>query len=210
MAAGYGAKSAPLATCTYPTNPLYAGPVLRALSVALDGWITTATPPPASRYPSRRDGTLIEATIEKVGYPKVTGFDFKATLTRPTVVDHAVMPPTKAAPDPVFVPKLDADGNNIAGVRLPALVAPAGTHAGWNERKEGFAKGALCGNFGSMLPFANTREERLKVNDPRLSIEERYPGKGDRAALAAAAAKRLVQDRLLLEDDAKELAQATN
>ena len=95
-AAGFDAKAAMVTGCTHPTNPLYAGPVLRALLVALDGWITTATPPPASRYPSRRDGSLVEATVEKVGFPPIPGFTFKATMTRPTVVDHTVMPPAKA------------------------------------------------------------------------------------------------------------------
>jgi hypothetical protein len=65
----------------------------------------------------------------------------------------------------------------------------------------GFAQGDLCDNNGSMIPFAATREERLKNNDPRLSLAERYPHDGDRAAAIAKAAKQLVQDRLLLEDD---------
>ena len=30
-----------------------------------------------------------------------------------------------------------------------------------------------------MIPFARTREERLKTGDPRLSLEERYPGADD-------------------------------
>jgi hypothetical protein len=208
-AALYGSKSAPLANCTYPSNPLYAGPVLRALLVALDGWIGGVAPP-ASRYPSRRDGTLVEAAADKVGFPKVPGFDFKATMTRPTVVDHAVMPPAKAAGYPVFLPKIDADGNDIAGIRLPTLVAPIGTHVGWNIRKAGFANGALCGNFGSLLPFSKTRDERLAVNDPRLSLAERYPAQGDRAASITKATRQLVLDRLLLDDDAKQFEHAAN
>ena len=131
-------------------------------------------------------------------------------MTRPTVVDHAVMPPAKAAAYPVFVPKIDADGNDIAGVRLPTLAAPIATHVGWNLRKTGFAEGALCGNFGSMLPFAKTRDERLKTNDPRVSLEERYPAPGDRQAAIEKAAKQLVQDRLLLEEDAKSFVQTSN
>jgi hypothetical protein len=54
-----------------------------------------------------------------------------------------------------------------------------------------------------MLPFAATREERLKNNDPRLSLAERYPHPGDRAAAIAKAAKQLVEDKLLLEEDVK-------
>jgi len=101
------------------------------------------------------------------------------------------------------VPKTDADGRDIAGIRLPTLEAPVATHTGWNLRKAGFGEGELCDNNGSMIPFAATREERLKTGDPRLSLEERYPNEGDRAAAIAKAAQKLVQDRLLLEEDAK-------
>jgi hypothetical protein len=113
------------------------------------------------------------------------------------------MPPAKGKPYPVFVPKTDADGRDIAGLRLPTLEAPAATHSGWNLRKAGFAAGELCDNNGTMIPFAATREERLKNDDPRLSMAERYPDRGDRAAAIAKAAQQLVQDRLLLGDDAK-------
>jgi hypothetical protein len=61
-----------------------------------------------------------------------------------------------------------------------------------------------------MIPFAATREERLKNNDPRPSLAERYPNDGDRAAAVAKAAKQLVQDRLLLEEDVKLFAPPIN
>jgi hypothetical protein len=53
-----GDKSELTRTCAYPTNPLNAGSFVRALLVALDAWISNGTVPPASRYPSRSDGTL--------------------------------------------------------------------------------------------------------------------------------------------------------
>ena len=70
-------------------------------------------------------------------------------------------------------------------------------------RKAGYAEGELCENNGSMLPFAATREERLKSNDRRPSLAERYPQPQDRTAAVAKAARQLVQDRLLLEEDVK-------
>jgi hypothetical protein len=209
-AATAGAKSDMNPVCAYPTNPLYAGPVLRALLVAMDAWITSDTAPPPSRYPSRADGTLVTPAENAASFPKVPGFNYGGLVHQATVVDYAEMPPAKKAAYPMFVPKTDADGNAVAGVRLPTLVAPAATHLGWNVRKAGFAQGALCGNFGSMLPFAKTREERLKNNDPRLSLAERYTNPGDRAAAIEQAARQLVQDRLLLEDDVSGYLQATN
>jgi alpha/beta hydrolase family protein len=197
------AKPERVKTCAFPTNPLNAGPVERALLVALDEWISNGTLPPASRYPSRSDGTLASPIIDEVGFPHIPGFDYTARLARPTVINAQLMPPEKGAAYPVFVPKTDADGRDLAGIHLPTLEAPVATHTGWNLRKAGFGEGELCDNNGSMIPFATTREERLKTGDPRLSLAERYPHEGDRAAAIAKAAQQLVQDKLLLEEDAK-------
>ena len=209
-AAAAGAKSGMNPLCTYPTNPLYAGPVLRALLVALETWTADGTAPPASRYPSRADGTLVTPAENAKSFPTVPGFKYGGLVHQPTVVDHEAMPPVKKTAYPVFVPKVDADGNAVAGIRLPTLVAPVATHLGWNVRKTGFGEGGLCGNFGSMLPFAKTREERMKTNDPRLSLEERYPTAAARAAIIEQTARKLVQERLLLEDDVQGYLQATN
>jgi hypothetical protein len=204
------AKSEMVKTCAFPTNPLNAGPPARALLVALDGWISNGTLPPASRYPSRSDGTLVLPAIDDVGFPRLPGFAYTSRLARPTVIKSEEMPPTKGAAYPVFVPKTDADGRDIAGLRLPTLEAPAATHTGWNLRKAGFGEGELCDNNGAMISFAATREERLKNNDPRLSMAERYPNEGDRAGAIARAGQQLVRDRLLLEEDARLFAPNTN
>jgi hypothetical protein len=194
-------KSALTKTCTYPTNPLNAGPPMRALLIALDAWISNGTPPPASRYPSRSDGTLALPTAAAVGFPAIPGVTYPAAISKTARLDFDVMPPARKADYPLFVPKTDADGRALAGLRLPTLEAPIATHTGWNLRTAGFAQGELCDNNGSMLPFAKTREERLKNGDPRLSLAERYPNEGDRAAALDRTAKQLVQDRLLLEED---------
>ena len=68
-AAPANAKSELTRTCMFPSNPLYAGPPLRALLVAIEGWISRDAPPPASRYPSLDDGTLVEPTAA-VGFPR--------------------------------------------------------------------------------------------------------------------------------------------
>jgi hypothetical protein len=203
-------RSALTRTCTFPTNPLHAGPPARALLAALDAWITAGTLPPLSRYPSRNDGTLVPPTAEAVGFPQIPGVHYSGQMTRPTVINFEAMPPVKGAAYPVFVPKTDTDGRDVAGVHLPTLEAPTATHIGWNFRKAGFAEGELCENNGSMLPFAATREERLKNNDPRLSIAERYPKDGDHVAAVEKAAKQLVQDRLLLEEDVKLFTTGSN
>jgi Alpha/beta hydrolase domain len=204
------AKPELVKTCAFPTNPLNAGPAVRALLVAMDGWISDGTAPPASRYPSVSDGTLVTPAAEAAGYPQIPGFAYTSRMARPTLIKSDEMPPSKGAAYPVFVPKTDADGRDIAGVHLPTLEAPDATYTGWNLRKAGFGEGELCDNNGAMIPFAATREERLKNNDSRLSMAERYPHDGDRGAAVAKAARQLVQDRLLLEEDAKLFAPNVN
>jgi hypothetical protein len=195
-------KSQMVKVCANPTNPLNAGPAVRALLVAMNEWITKGTLPPNSRYPSRADATLAPPWANAVGFPNIPGIAYPSRIAQPTALKSEDMPPSKGTAYPVFVPKTDADGRDIAGIHLPTLEAPAATHTGWNLRKVGFSEGELCDNNGSMIPFAATREERLKINDPRLSMAERYPNDGDRAAATAKAAQQLVRDRLLLEEDA--------
>jgi hypothetical protein len=204
------AKSAMVKQCKYPSNPLNAGPSVRALLTDLDAWITDGTAPPPSRYPSVADGTLVPPTAKDVGFPANPAFPYTERLVRPVLIDFSQMPPVKTKPYPVLVPKTDADGRAIAGVHLPTLEAPIATHTGWNIRKAGFSEGELCDNNGSMIPFAATKEEREKNGDPRLSIAERYPHPGDRAAAVKKAAEQLVQDRLLLKEDVKTFTDAVN
>jgi Alpha/beta hydrolase domain len=195
-------KSQMVKVCANPTNPLNAGPIVRALLLAMTDWIAKGTLPPDSRYPSRADATLAPPSAGDIGFPSVPGFGYPARIAQPTLIKSDEMPPTKGSLYPVFVPKTDADGRDIAGVHLPTLEAPAATHTGWNVRKAGFSEGELCDNNGTMIPFAATREERLKNNDPRLSMAERYPNEGDRVTAIAKATKQLVRDRFILEEDA--------
>jgi len=195
-------KSQMVKVCANPTNPLNAGPPVRALLVAMGEWINKGTLPPDSRYPSRANETLVPPSADKVGFPQIPGFSYPNRIAQPTLLKSEDMPPSKGAAYPVFVPKTDADGRDVAGVHLPTLEAPGATYTGWNLRKAGFGEGELCDNNGTMIPFAATKEERLKNNDPRLSMAERYPVEGDRAAAIAKATQQLVRDRLVLEEDA--------
>ena len=106
------------------------------------------------------------------------------------------------------MPQVDADGNEIAGIRLPGIAAPRGTFTGWNLYRAPYPAGQLADRDGTFLAFPATAAARAAAGDPRLSIEER-----DRAQDHAARTRRAVEDsregRLLLaEDAARYLAQA--
>ncbi len=69
------------------------------------------------------------------------------------------------------MPKVDEDGNDVAGIRLPAVQVPVGTFTGWNLRPRGLAEGELAGLLGSFIPFAKTKAQRRRNRDPRPSFK---------------------------------------
>ena len=61
--------------------------------------------------------------------------------------------------------------------------------------------------LGSFIPLAKTAEERKKTGDPRISITERYASREQYLAKYEEAAKKLVQQRFLLQEDLQEIRQ---
>ncbi len=180
--------------CRYDLNPVkHRGPVLRALLTGLDAWIRDGVEPPASRYPRIDDGTLVDLDTFRAAFPKIPGVEVPAQVYRPLHLDPGprwesegivdTVPPKAGEPYVTLIPAVDADGSEIAGIRLPEIAVPLATATGWNLRDEAYgAGGVLAGLQGSWFPLARTRAEREAVGDPRPSIEERYP---DRAAYLA-------------------------
>jgi len=82
------------------------------------------------------------------------------------------------------------------------------THTGWSLRANGYGEGDLSTIQGSMIPFATTEAERQRAGDPRPSLESRYTSRDVWGARLAAAADRLVADRLLLPEDGDRLLAA--
>lgn len=195
-------------------NPLPAGDVLRALMVALDEWVTQGRTPPPSQYPTVQARTLVPP--RRSGFPKIPGVRFAALHNRQLFLDygfnlsrgkmtiHPPQPVDKAA-YAILIPKVDDDGNDLAGIRLPAIQVPLGTYTGWNLRPRGLAKDELAGLLGSYIPFARTRAKRRKSGDPRKSIEERYKNRDDYVHRISRAARQLVDQRYLLAEDAERM-----
>jgi hypothetical protein len=105
----------------------------------------------------------------------------------------------------ILVPKVDTDGNDLPGIRLPTVQVPIATYTGWNLRPHGLAEGELAGLLGSFIPFAKTKVERRKTSDPRPSLEERYKDQNDYMQQVSRAARRLVEERFLLQEDAERI-----
>jgi hypothetical protein len=200
---------------------------MRALLHDFTAWVRDGVTPPPDAVPRIANGTLVPA--DQVLFPEIPanrygGVERPAASTARLYDTLHVMnygplyragdssgiitvepPRVGTASYGVLEPQVDADGNDLAGIRSVFLQAPIGTYTGWNlGRKDRFENG-LCNLQGSFIPFAATRAERLAAGDSRLSIEERYPDKDAYVAAFRAAAERLVAQRFLLSDDSATL-----
>jgi hypothetical protein len=188
--------------CAHASNPHDPSPALRALLVALEEWVARDREPPASRVPRIADGTLVP--LDKLGFPRWPGVAQPAALSEIRTLEDWIEPARKAghAYGPLL-PAVDADGNEVAGIRLPAIAVPLATYTAWNRFADPALAADLCGRLGSFLPFARTRAEREQSGDPRPSIEERYPTRESFAQAVRRTTRALVAARLLLPEDAR-------
>lgn len=205
----HGAARGP-GICQQPKNPVSPGATLRALLVALDAWVSDGREPPASRVPHVSDGTLVPPLPQSSqGFPALPGVIYNGRAHTGDLFDYGPVfaygiltklpPVVQGTPYPVLVPKTDADGGDLAGIRQVEIAVPLATHTGWGLRPSGDG----CDAAGQQIPFAATTAERLKSGDPRLSLEERYPTREDYVKRVADAAAALQAERLLLEEDVK-------
>ena len=212
-----------MGSCQQFQNPTDASPALRALLVALDEWVSGDVAPPESRVPRVSDETAVFAIPQPasvtgvvsqvdLGFPDIPGLVYTGVITTRYLFDFGPRfndgvithyPPTYVDRPtyPSFVSKTDADGNEVAGIRLPPVAVPVATTTGWALRGEGYGLGDGCEAAGQNLPFPRTRRERLASGDPRLSLAERYRTHDGYVEAVTKAAQRLMQDRLLLEED---------
>ena len=185
-------------------------PLMRAALVNLDRWVSAEVLPPASAFPRLADGTAVEAESMAAFFRSLPGVHFPERITRPRRLDFgpdiergiAAYPPKTGSAYRTYVSALDADGNEIAGIRPPEIMVPLATFGGWNLRHpEQGAPGDLMQMMGSTLRLPLTRAERERSADPRMSIAERYPSRAAYLELVRAEAQKLVAARHVLAED---------
>jgi hypothetical protein len=192
-------------------NSVDYNPLLRNALVRMDRWVSGAEEPSPSRYPRLADGTAVApeqptrvfAAIPGVGFPahppQVVRLDFGSEASNGVAT---TLPPVEGGSYPRFVPAVDRDGNEVSGIRLPDLTVPLGTYTGWNLRHPQMgAPETLMSLMGSTIPFPASREGRAAKGDPRVSIEERYPGRATYLDQVRHEAQRLVDEGYLLAED---------
>jgi hypothetical protein len=202
-----------------PANPTDYRPVLRALLTAMNAWVRDGKEPPPSLYPRIADGTLAGWKEGESGWRALPGVRYPEVIQRPEFLDHGPdyltrrrltrVPPLSRGHYEVRVPACDPDDNERGMLRLPSVAVPIASFTGWNLRSgpQIGAEGELLSLTGGYVPFVRTKTERQAAGDPRPSLEERYPRFEDYLEWFTGAARELVRQRYVLEEDLPRLLQ---
>jgi hypothetical protein len=172
--------------------------IMRGLVPAMQRWIADDVAPPPSVYPRVDRGEL--APISKIRFPKLPGviaptrvhdvfrLDFGPEFRTRGIV--AFEPPKMSAPFPILVPQVDADGNDIGGLKTPQVAVPLAAHTGWNLRNPAIGSPEeLFSMVGSYFPFSKE------------VVRTRYGGQPEHVQKVRGAARKLIEGRYLLERD---------
>ena len=176
-------------------------PLMRALVISLFNWVMGDIEPPASEVPRSEDGTAVPrpAVLDQLRSVSDLVLPDSAELNRIPELDlgprasegigrfpaEVVGPPKSAR-----VSALDADGNEVAGVAMPDVRLPVGTHTGFNPRH------AETGAPGQLLQYMGS----TRLFSPE-TLRDRYGDKDAYLAQIEAVAREAVQRRHLLEED---------
>jgi hypothetical protein len=206
--------------CRLAWNPNPSSDTRRAILKLLTNWVGAGKTPPPSRYPTMKNGDLVEPTPSAMGWPTIPNapspagklnafvdYDFGAGFNYADLSGVAsTQPPRLKQIMQSLVVRVNADGNEMAGIPSVQLLVPIGTYTGWNELSSGYGAGGPCGFIGGFIPFAKTENDRAQ-GDPRASLQARY---GDHAGFVArvrSAASEQVGQGWLLEEDARRIVE---
>ena len=192
----------------YLGNPLDYLVNLRALLPRLADWVAKGEAPPKSAYPRVAEGMLVESAA--TGFPKVNGLRAARVANVPQRMDFGprwkqgiidIEPPKLGKPYGTLVPKVDEFGNELGGIRNVEIAVPLGTYTPWSLRS-GLPgrQDELRDFFGTWLPLAKDKE------DGRKSVNQLYEAKATFMKRVNDAARQLIMDGYLLDEDSKRVA----
>ncbi|HNY42010.1 MAG TPA: alpha/beta hydrolase domain-containing protein [Bryobacteraceae bacterium] len=187
----------------YLANPVDFRPIHKALLEAMRGWVVSGTQPPDSRYPHLAKGELVPAAQYRNpagAHPKralpAFRLNFGPEFESKGIVTNE--PPWIGPAFPALVPKPDADGIDLGGIRMPEAANPLGALTGWNFRSTNVgAPNEPAALIGAFLPMSAT------------AVRARYGQRNDYVERATASANTLIRNRfMLIEDQGKAVARA--
>ena len=181
-------------------NVIDYSPLTRAALVHLDRWIMEGVEPPPSAHPRIDDGTAVSRAdvLRRFAEHAPAALD-PERLSRIRTIDLGpaagsgvgAYPTQEGAEYAGFVSEIDADGNETAGIRLPDLTSPVGSHGGWNPRHPDNGAPDLMAHFVGFTSFW-----------PRAEIARRYGGREAYQRRVEADAEALTAARRILPEDA--------
>ena len=195
-------------------NTVDYSPLLRSALVHLERWVVVGVTPPPHAVPKLGNGTAITRATALHALGSIPGMavlhaSHAPQLPRfnpgPDSATGHVRVPGDGETGPVYpgyVSALDADGNEVAGWRLPDLTVPLGTHTGWNPRAPHTGGvGQLLDMIGSTVPFPRTEAQRTATRDPRPSIASRYASREEYLRRVDRAITRAIASGWILGED---------
>lgn len=197
---GVAPLDGPAGRGAYPANTIDYRPLLRAAFRNLDRWVVEGVEPPPSQYGRLDNGTLVDRETAKAALGHLPGpgapeklavlerLDFGPTARATRRFEQ--VPPTRGPAYALHVSAIDADGNEVAGVRHPEIAAPLAVYTGWNPRS------AKIGGSDQ-----NLRTAGAVIAFPQTEIAKRYGDQAGYVAAVEAAARALVADGHLLAED---------
>jgi hypothetical protein len=185
----------------------------RAMISNMDAWVRSGKAPPPSSYPRLGQHNLVP--LASWSFPAIPGVTPPHEANAGWRLDfgpgaaHGLLelqPPARHGSFPVLVPRVDADGNERDGVRLPEVSVPLATYTGWNLRAPAIGAPTERVAFeGSYIPFPLSADDRRWRHDPRKAILERYASKEAYVKRYTKALDRLIGQRWVLPEDRAEL-----
>lgn len=192
-------------------NPLDFLVNLRALMVRMVEHLTGGEAPPPGRHPRIDDGTLASRAEVEREFPEIPGVAFPEVVHVAYRADYGPrwpegmvtrQPPELGPAFPSLVPRLDRFGNEMGGIRNVAVRAPLATYVPWSLRT-GMPgpEGELADFRGTFVPLPWDGAEKRRTGDPRPAVTELYGSREAYMDRARAAARELVAEGFLLEED---------
>lgn len=195
-------------------NVVVFAPLVRAAFANLAAWVRDGQEPPKDVVPRLDDGTLVSRgeVLERYRVlPDATLLDpdklpVLRRLELGSRADAGIgdeLPPLEYERYAALVSDVDVDLNERAGIRLPDIAVPVGSHTGWNPRHPSAGAPDQPAIFAGFTRFfAADEADRAASADPRPSIAARYADREAYAREVSDCVATLVTSRFLLAEDA--------
>ena len=189
---------------------------LRALAVGMVDHLREGADLPRSRHPTVADGTLVPFAEVADGFPAIPGLELPRVIHVAYRADYGPgwpegrvdeQPPGPGPAFPSLAPETDRFGNEVGGVRNVAVRVPLATYTPWSLRV-GMPgpEGELADFRGTFAPLPRDRAAARRTGDPRPPVTSLYGSRSEYLERVRRAARSLVRDGFLLEEDVDRVA----